>query len=173
MGRLKVVEVRVQDVCFETGTEESAAILLETPEDERTGWVFNPMPLQLRLGRKPRHGRPDPDWVGKVICRIGRKAGVVVIPADPAKKIKTKFASAHHLRRSCAQRLDDAGVPEDDVPRVMRHRQRETLRRHYAPGTVQKSARRIREYLATLPEQPGKLPKRSGIRSCRGAEDRR
>ena len=102
------------------------------------------------MGRKPRHGRPNPDWVGKVVCRIGKKAGVVVIPADPAKDTKAKFASSHDLRRSCAQRLDDAGIPEVDIMRVMRHRERETLRRHYAPGTVQKSADRIRAYLGTV-----------------------
>ena len=125
------------------------AVLLQTPENRRDGWVFDPVSLQTKIGRSSRHGRLDAEWVGKVISRIGKKAGVVVLPADPAKEAKAKFASAHDLRRSCAQRLDDAGVPEDDIMRVMRHRQRETLRRHYAPGTVQKSARRIREYLGT------------------------
>jgi integrase len=123
------------------------ALLLETHEEQRTGWVFNPVSLTGRFHRAPRTERPDAEWVAKVVSRIGKKAGVVVEPANEAKGTPAKFASAHDLRRSCAQRLDDAGLPEMDVMRVMRHRQRETLRRHYAPGTVQKSAQRIRAYL--------------------------
>ncbi|NQU22358.1 MAG: hypothetical protein HQ567_13850 [Candidatus Nealsonbacteria bacterium] len=40
-------------------------------------------------------------------------------------------------------------LAEPDIMRVMRHQQRETLRRHYAPGSVQKTAERIRMYLGT------------------------
>ncbi len=35
------------------------SLLLETPEDQRKGWVFNPQSLQSRLGRKVRHNRPS------------------------------------------------------------------------------------------------------------------
>jgi len=100
------------------------------------------------------------EWVGKVISRIGEAAGVLVEPANPQRDTKPKFASAHDLRRACAQRLDDAGVPEMDIMRVTRHAQRETLRRHYAPGSVQKSAARIREHLAKSvgPSVPGYIP---------------
>jgi integrase len=59
-----------------------------------------------------------------------------------------KFASAHDLRRSCAERLVSAGIPEREVSRILRHASVETTRRHYAPGTVQESARIIRERLA-------------------------
>ena len=125
-------------------------MLLETPQGERTGWVFRPKSLQLQHGRKVRHERPDAEWVGKVICRIGKRAGIIVEPAQPDKGKPAKHATAHDLRRTCAQRLDDAGVPELDIMAVMRHRQRETLRRHYAPGNTQKTAERIRVYLGTV-----------------------
>ena len=138
------------------------SLLLETTEDQRSGWVFNPAPLHTRIGRPVRRERLSPGWVSRVVCHIGKKAGVVVTPADPVRKTKAKFASSHDLRRSCAQRLDDAGVPEIDIMRVMRHRKRETLRRHYAPGTVQKSAQRIRAYLGTVSIAAAKGKSRDG-----------
>lgn len=50
------------------------ALLLETPQERRTGWIFDPKSLQLKLGRGIRSQRPDADWVGKVISRIGKEA---------------------------------------------------------------------------------------------------
>ena len=73
-----------------------------------------------------------------MISRIGKRAKVVVTPAKG--EVPAKFASAHDLRRSLAERLYDAGVPEREVSRVMRHADAQTTRRHYAPGNVQKAA---------------------------------
>jgi integrase len=130
------------------------SLLLETPESRRSGWVFNPESLQVRLGRRKRHGRPNPEWVGKVICRIGKRAGIIVQPENARRGTGAKFASAHDLRRSCAERLREAGVPWEHVQAVMRHADMETTRRYYAPGNVQKSAAVLRELLAPKPEQP-------------------
>ena len=124
------------------------ALLIATPEDERKGWVFNPVSLKSKIGRKPSDNRLSPEWAGKIIGRIGEKAGVVVQPAKQGKV--AKFASAHDLRRSCADRLVSAGVPERDVAAVMRHASVETTRRHYAPGSVQRSASVIREKLKEM-----------------------
>jgi integrase len=85
---------------------------------------------------------------GKVISRIGEAAGVIVRPA--VGKGKPKYASAHDLRRSCAERLVSAGVPEREVSRVLRHADVQTTRRHYAPGTVQDSAGIIRRKLTAV-----------------------
>jgi len=46
-------------------------LLLETPKAHRFGWCFNPLSLQIQLGRRVRHQRPSAEWVGKVISRIG------------------------------------------------------------------------------------------------------
>ena len=116
------------------------AVLLETPEDQRTGWVFNPASLQTRLNRRVRHERFDAEWVGKVVSKIGKAAKVIVEPGDDARGRKPKYASSHDLRRSCAERLLDAGVPPMTIARVLRHASWETTRRHYAPGDVQKDA---------------------------------
>ncbi len=59
----------------------------------------------------------------------------------------TKYASAHDLRRSCGERLRNAGVPPLVICRVMRHSSWETRRRHYAPGDVQEDAQVLRRVL--------------------------
>ena len=117
-------------------------LLLRTPDDQRAGWAFNPLSLDSRAGRKSRESRPAVGWVSKIISNIGEKAGIVVNDDG-------KYASAHDLRRSCADRLVDAGVPEREVSAVMRHASVETTRRHYAPGNVQRSASVIRGALET------------------------
>jgi len=103
--------------------------------------------LQTALGRRVRQQRAAAEWIGKVITRIGKAAGVAVRPA--AGDDDGKWASAHDLRRSCAERLVAAGVPEREVARVLRHASVETTRKHYAPGNVQESASIIRRRLAT------------------------
>ena len=115
-------------------------LLLETPVLQRTGWVFNPLSLQLRLGRKVRHKRPNADWVGKVISRIGKKAGIVVEEGDEETDKAVKYASAHDLRRSCAEILHNANIPPLLICRIMRHSSWETTRKHYVSGDVQLAA---------------------------------
>ena len=122
------------------------AVLQETPSENRSGFVFEPESLQTKAGRKPGDERLRVEWIDKVVTRIGEKAGVVVVPEKNDKP--AKFASAHDLRRSCADRLVEAGVSERDVASVMRHASVETTRRHYAPGTVQRSAATIRDRLS-------------------------
>ena len=74
-------------------------------------------------------------------------AEVVVEPENRHTGRAVKYASAHDLRRSCAERLLDARVPPLTIARVLRHESWETTRRHYAPGDVQKDAGLLRELL--------------------------
>ena len=127
------------------------ALLLETPPERRTGWVFEPKSLQLKLGRGIRHQRPDADWVGKVISRIGEAANIVVEEADAKTGRREKYVSAHDLRRSCGENLREAGVPPLVISRVMRHSSWETTQRHYAPGSVQCDAEVLKEILKPKP----------------------
>lgn len=131
------------------------AVLTETPREERRGWVFNPASLQPKLGRKAAAGRPDAEWVGKVIARIGKEAGIEVEAADERTGRPTKYATAHDLRRSCGERLRDAGVPPLVICRVMRHSSWDTTRKHYAPGNVQKDAEVLRRMLGPDGEKQG------------------
>lgn len=130
-------------------------LLQETPVAARTGWAFKPASLQEKAGREASGERLQTELVGKVIGRIGEKAGVVDQPPKVDKP--AKFASAHDLRRSCAERLVADGVAERDVMAVMRHADANTTRRHYAPATVQRSAANIRSQLrkAGRPESVG------------------
>ena len=154
-GRLPVLEIPAE--LQKSDTEEAIpllpgfeAVLLETSDRGRTGWVFEPGSLQPKFGRRPRHARPDAEWVSKIIARIGQAAGVVVEPGNPAKGKPPAYASAHDLRRSCAQRLLDAGVPPQVVQMVLRHASFATTRKYYAPGNVQKAAGTLRQYLGTV-----------------------
>jgi len=71
---------------------------------------------------------------------IGEAAGIVVQAEDARTGRPTKYASAHDLRRSCGDRLRNAGVPPLVICRVMRHSSWKTTRKHYAPGDVQRDA---------------------------------
>ena len=151
-GQLPILEIPA--AMQKNDTEESIpllpwfeSLLLETPVEERTGWIFDPVSLQLRLGRKIRHERPDAEWVGKVISRIGKAAKIVVEQADEQTGRPVKYATAHDLRRSCGERLRDAGVPPLVICRVMRHSSWDTTRKHYAPGEIQRDAEVLRDLL--------------------------
>ena len=135
-------------------TEESIPLLpwfeelLTTIEaDHRNGWVFNPISLQGKYGRRHSQNRVTCFWAGKVVSRIGQAAGCIVSPADKRTGRPAKFASAHDLRRSCAERMLDAGVPPMVISRVLRHASWETTRRHYAASNVQKDAGFLRDLL--------------------------
>ena len=134
-------------------------ILLETPANQRTGWVFTPLSLQTKVGRKPRYKRPLCDWVGKIISRIGREAKIEVEAALPHTGRPAKYASAHDLRRSCGERMRNAGVPPLVICRVMRHSSWETTRKHYAPGDLQKDAEILVSCLRS--PQPDEAPPES------------
>lgn len=123
------------------------SVLLVTVASERTGWVFDPVSLQTKVNRRIVQSRPNSAWVAKVVSRIGKAENVVVIPGDGKTGRPTKYASAHDLRRSCADRLLDAGVPPITIARVLRHASWDTTRRHYAPGDVQKDAGVLRKLL--------------------------
>ena len=151
-GRLPVLFIPAE--LQKNDTEESIPLLpwfeellAEVRPADRQGWIFNPPSLQQKYNRPVRQARPRADWVAKVISRIGKRAGVVVDPGNQKTGKPAKFASAHDLRRSCSERLLDAGVPPLEISRVLRHASWETTRRHYAPGDVQKAAGVLRQAL--------------------------
>jgi hypothetical protein len=82
-------------------------ILLETPADDREGWAFNPISLQLKVGRKARRERPTIAWVGRVIGKIGEKAGVcsrrraIHPPDSPVRTICGGAVSTGWLPPAC------------------------------------------------------------------------
>ena len=74
-------------------------------------------------------------------------------PENTRRKKKAKFASAHDLRRSLAERMAEAGLPPELLKKVMRHASVETTQRYYLNQNVQRDATKIRSLLAQK-EQP-------------------
>jgi integrase len=88
--------------------------------------------------------------VGRVITNIGEEAGIVVQQEDPQTGERRKYASAHDLRRGCAQRLINAGVSAETLMVLMRHRSFATTQKYYgATRAAQSAAAEIYSRLAT------------------------
>jgi integrase len=98
-------------------TPDFAELLLQTPEGERVGPVFNLL--------DQRHGRRlEPHRVGEIVVKIGKRAGVVVNKADG------KYASAHDLRRAFGTRWAKRVMPAV-LRRLMRHSSIQTTMAYY------------------------------------------
>jgi integrase len=109
---------------------EFAEMLLETPEAERTGYVFNP------LARRKCGPRLMAHRVSELVSAIGQKAGVIVkTEADGT----LKFASAHDLRRSFGERWASRVMPQV-LKELMRHESIDTTMRYYVGRNAQTTA---------------------------------
>jgi integrase len=107
-------------------TEDFYNLLGETPPEDRHGRVF---PLKVEAKR-----------AGKVVAKIGKKAGVVVStverrPRDrqtgkPTVATGKKFATCHDLRRSFGTRWAKRVMPAV-LQRLMRHADIATTMRYY------------------------------------------
>jgi integrase len=80
------------------------------------------------------------DHVGRAISRFGEEAGIVVQQADKETGRRVKYASAHDLRRGCAQRLINAGVSAETLKVVMRHRDFATTEKYYGATRAAQAA---------------------------------
>ena len=99
--------------------------LLKVPERCRQGNV-----VTLRL--KSKFTEPlSVDCISRTIARIGQQANVVVKKANATAGTRTKYASAHDLRRGCAAKLINARVSAETLKVVMRHADFGTTEKHY------------------------------------------
>lgn len=110
---------------------EFAEYLGRTPIEQRTGYVFAPMP---RSSRSQRLGGVT---VGRTVGEIGEKAGVKV-NTDPVTG-KVKFASAHDLRRAFGYRWSTRVMPAV-LKELLRHRSIDTTMRYYVGQNAQATA---------------------------------
>ena len=85
-------------------------------------------------------GRLTLERVSRVIAEIGRVAGVIVRQADEATGRRLKYASAHDLRRSCAERLINLGISAETLMVIMRHRDFATTRKFYGAKRAAQAA---------------------------------
>ena len=103
----------------------------------------------VRNGRHiKREGRLTVERVGRLICEIGKKAGVVVKRPRKGELGQIKYASSHDLRRGCAQRLINAGVSAETLKVVFRHSTFSTTEKFYgAIRQAQSAAAELHEKL--------------------------
>ena len=102
------------------------------PMEQPTGYVFTP----LRKDGKPL--ARDRRTIGRRICAIGRKAGVVVNPESG------KCASAHDLRRSFGTRWAKRVMPMQ-LKALMRHANIATTMEYYAEEQAAVAAKDLRD----------------------------
>jgi len=94
-------------------------------------------------------GRLTPERVGRVIAQIGEEAKIIVRQPNPEIGRRIKYASAHDLRRSCAERLINLGVSAETLMVIMRHKDFGTTRKFYgAKRAAQSAAVEIHQKLA-------------------------
>ena len=80
--------------------------------------------------------------VGKTISAIGEKTGIKVDERKKGDVTKTKYASAHDLRRSFGLRWARHLMP-DDLMVLMRHETIETTMKYYVGRNAQATADRL------------------------------
>jgi len=112
---------------------EFAEMILTTPQEERTGYFFNPLPIQKFFKR-----RVHADLASRYISQMGRKAGIKV----SEKNGKVKFASAHDLRRSFGERWSTR-VPSQILMQMMRHEDIKTTLKYYVGRNAETTSRAI------------------------------
>jgi integrase len=110
---------------------EFAELLLQTPPEKRSSYVFNPRP------KRDREERLTIIQVMKIISRIGKKAGVVVnVHAETGKK---KYASAHDFRRAFGDRWAVRVMPPV-LMELMRHESISTTMQFYVGRSAEATA---------------------------------
>ena len=125
-------------------TPEFAELLQATPEVEREGRVFNPLPV----GRNSRAGsRMRVDSSSKVISQIGKAAGVKVAENSRRGKVRIKFATAHDLRRAFGVRWSTRVMPPV-LQQLMRHESIDTTMKNYVGRNAETAADALWEAVA-------------------------
>lgn len=121
---------------------EFSEFLDETPAADRHGPVFHMPKRKNRPGQQPA----GKYWVSRTICTIGREAGIVVDDKQRTKhtRQRTKYASAHDLRRSFGERWSLRVMPQE-LMELMRHESIETTMRYYVGRNAQQTASRLWE----------------------------
>ena len=101
-------------------TPQCEAFFLETPAEDRSGYVFDLSSKATALGKNLSVKRAI-----RTISEIGEVAGIVTDPRDG------QTATAHDLRRSYGQRLAKAGVTPYQLQQLMRHSSISTTMSYY------------------------------------------
>lgn len=113
---------------------------------------------RIRAGRAARRiesGRLTKERVSRIISLIGKQAGIVVRQEDDRTGQRIKYASAHDIRRGCAQRLINVGVSAETLKVVLRHKDFATTEKFYgATRSAQSAATEVRSKLLSSTDSP-------------------
>lgn len=126
--------------------DDFAEFLLQTPENERQGFVFNAMGQNGKVSRRV-------DTVSTWLVDIGKAAKVKVDEKDGSEK----FASAHDIRRAFGTRWAKI-VPASLLQQLMRHSNIETTMSFYVNITAKDTMSEIRRHV--LKNSPEKVNKK-------------
>ncbi len=83
-----------------------------------------------------------------MIALIGQEAKIIVQEANEDSHKRLKYASAHDIRRGCAQRLINQGVSAETLKLVLRHSDFATTEKFY--GAVVKNAQAASSEIRSL-----------------------
>lgn len=143
-----VTESAVRNWMSELPTKLERTIHLNEPVPERLVDRLKKKPIRIG-GRMTRSvERFSVERVSRIICRIGEAAGVIVQHADNRTGQRKKFASAHDIRRGCAQRLINLGVSAETLKVIMRHASFSTTEKHY--GAIRSAQNAAAEIAARM-----------------------
>jgi integrase len=121
-------------------------------------WLLNPNSLSQRsstISQPPNLiQRLTKERVGRVIALIGKEADIVVQDQDVDQRKRLKYASAHDIRRGCAQRLINQGVSAESLKLILRHADFATTEKFYgAVKSVQSASSEIRKLVSAVPDK--------------------
>lgn len=138
-------------------TPDFAEFLRRTPDAKRRGYVFNPFTLprghQKRSKKETVAHRPTADHAGKVLCAVGKRAGIRVA--------ESKFASAHDLRRAFGFRWARLVMPKT-LQELMRHEDIKTTMKFYVGAMAEESAEAVWKAAALAGNTFGNTPPQHG-----------
>lgn len=118
---------------------EFAEFLMQTPQDDRSGYVFDQATMRQ-------------DTVSKMIRRIGVAAGVKVGEYD--RSMRPKHAGAHDLRRAFGSRWAMRVLPPV-LKELMRHADIQTTMRYYVSRDAQTMADAVWDAVANTSANSG------------------
>lgn len=133
-----VTDTAVRRWLAEDGVSRRSEFKIDTGSIDRSETDL----LRSRAIENPRpfDGRFTKEHVGRIISRIGKEARIVVRQLGGKGVSREKFASAHDLRRGCAQRLINLGVSAETLKVVFRHESFSTTERFYGAKRSAQSA---------------------------------
>jgi hypothetical protein len=119
--------------------------------------------------RRSRWTSLSKDRISRIVSAIGEEAGIIVRTPDEERRIRVKYASAHDLRRSLAERLYNRGMTAETLMVIMRHRDFATTRKFYqAKKRAEAAAAEVHKLLAGDNAEQS-TPQR--IRTCPGTSE--